>query len=113
MKNRVRLLENEINSGKLDEATMMQHQVELARLRDNIELNREATEIAGNELGRGLGYRTELMNEDYSRESVMSKAKSLNKGQELSVADSDALEKSTKRIEELEAELEKKEQRKR
>jgi hypothetical protein len=81
-----------------------ENQVEFARNEDLIEQNRKATEIIGNETGRTLGSRTEQMLEDYSRISVLNRAK-MAQGGELSPKDEAELTERTKRIEELEGQL--------
>ncbi len=80
------------------------NEIRLAKITDEISLNQKATDIGGSELGSGLGYRTQLMNEDYSTETVLGRAKVANGGEELDPKDKAELEKRTKRIEDLENE---------
>lgn len=83
----------------------VENQIEYARNEDLLAKNQEATEIAGNVTGRALGFRTETMNEDYSRNSVFRRAKLANNGEDLDKGDKEVLEKHTKKIEELENQL--------
>jgi|GEM_PF-3133644 len=78
------------------------NEIKIAKITDEIALNQKATDIGGSELGSGLGYRTQLMNEDYSTETIIGRAKVANGGEELDPSDKAELEKRTKRIEELE-----------
>lgn len=81
-----------------------ENQFEFAQNEDMIEQNRKATEVIGNELGRGLGLRTDQMAEDYSRINILNRAKIANGG-ELDPKDEAELTERTKRIEDLENKL--------
>lgn len=81
------------------------NEIKYARNQDLLDLNQQATEIAGNITGRALGFRTETMNEDFSRNSVFRRAQQANNGEELSERDKTDLESHTKRIDELEDKL--------
>jgi len=81
------------------------NQIEYARNEDLIELNRQATEIAGNETGRALGDRQGALDEDYTRVNILRRAKMANNMEPLDARDEAELIKRTKRIEELENKL--------
>lgn len=99
------LKDNETNPDNVTE-----NQIKYAKNVDLIDVNQQATEIAGNVTGRALGFRTETMNEDFSRNSVMRRAKMANQNEPLQPKDEKALEAHTKRIEELENKLSDKEE---
>jgi hypothetical protein len=99
------LKDNEENPDNVTE-----NQIKYAKNADLIDANQQATEIAGNVTGRALGFRTETMNEDFSRNSVMRRAKMANQNEPLEPKDEKALEAHTKRIEELENKLSDREQ---
>lgn len=100
LKNRQRAILKDENPENVSE-----NQIEYAKNADLIDLNQQATEIAGNVTGRALGFRTDTMNEDFSMNSVLRRAKLANNGEELSPKDKTELTKRTKRIEELEGKL--------
>jgi hypothetical protein len=81
-----------------------ENQFQFAQNEDLLEQNRKATEVIGNELGRGLGTRTDQMAEDYSRINILNRAKIANGG-ELDPKDEAELITRTKRIEDLESKL--------
>lgn len=81
-----------------------ENEIEYAKNEDRLESNRKATEIIGNELGRGLGDRQGQMAEDYSRVHILERAKMANGG-ELNPNDQKELETRTKRIKDLEGQL--------
>jgi hypothetical protein len=78
--NRIVKLETQINKGELDDATITQHKTEIARLRDLIGKNIEATDIGGSELGSGLEHRKDAMNADYSKSAVDRSMQAANNG---------------------------------
>lgn len=100
LKNRQRAILKDETPEKVTE-----NQIEYAKNADLIDQNQQATEIAGNVTGRALGFRTDTMNEDFSMNSVLRRAKLANNGEELSSKDKAELEKRSKRIEELEGKL--------
>lgn len=100
LKNRQREILKDENPENITE-----NQIEYAKNEDLLDRNQQATEIAGNVTGRALGFRTETMNDDFSRNSVFRRAKLANNGVELDAKDKSALEDKTKRIDELENQL--------
>lgn len=88
-----------------DPENRVNNELEIARIEDEIARNQLATDIGGSELGSGLGYRTQQMNDDYSTETVMKRATVANAGEKLSPEDEAYLKEQTKRIEELENQL--------